>query len=69
MKKSELRKVIKEVISSSLNEKDSILDMTGIMETELQTTIDSLEQVYNTIVAGYDLDTRDQMRLKKEIHF
>ena len=67
MKKSELRQIIKEEITSTLNETPPVLDMMGTMETELSKAIDEVEKVYNTIVAGYDLDPKNQASLRWEI--
>mgnify|MGYP004004767077 CR=1 FL=1 len=67
MKKSELRQIIKEEITSTLNETPPVLDMMGTMETELSKAIDEVEKVYNIIVAGYDLDPKNQASLRWEI--
>ena len=72
MKKSELRKIIKEEITSTLNETSPVLDMFGksvieIHETQLSRAIDEVEKVYNIIVAGYDLDYKGRASIKVEI--
>ena len=72
MKKSELRQIIKEEITSTLNETSPVLDMFGksvieIHETQLSRAIDEVEKVYNIIVAGYDLDYKGRASIKVEI--
>jgi hypothetical protein len=72
MKKSQLRQIIKEEITSTLNETSPVLDMFGksvieIHETQLSRAIDEVEKVYNIIVAGYDLDYKGRASIKVEI--
>ena len=74
MKKSQLRQIIKEEITSTLNENTTpLLDTISgrsIIEIhggQLSRGIDEVEKVYNMIVAGYDLDYKGRARIKVEI--
>ena len=77
MKKSQLRQIIKEEIKSTLKQKNTISenfiglgaikDMIGTEEKRLKEVINSLVQVYNTIIVGYDLRPQDQEGLRSEI--
>jgi hypothetical protein len=66
MKKSQLKQIIKEEINLSKRDQ-KILGKMGSMEEEMKEGIDSLEQVYNTMVVGYNLGPKSQASLKRKI--
>ena len=71
MKKSELRQIIKEEVSKVLKEeferRGEELSIGDTEEKRLKEAINSLVQVYNTIIVGHDLRPQDQESLRLEI--
>ena len=49
----------------NINEASDIMD--NIEQKKLERIVDPLEQLYNGMVAGYNLDSKGQRELKKEI--